>query len=235
MRSVNSILVKRAARSNIVIFALLLSHLFWSPTRAETNGKRPTAPSSDEATTGYGPPEHATLYEEDPSRNTTGGQYTGSVVWHTDATKRENHKADMTVRADVTVPDRKFKMTILFFRNADASSLQVNCTAEFSFMLPANFIEGGGGVDDMPGVLMKPGERAKGEKLNGTVVKAADGSFGFDCSNIDAERSRNLQLLNEAPWFSFPIVYHNMHRAILTVEKGKSGYQALKAAFDQAH
>lgn len=231
MSGIYSIMVRQAARPSILLSTLVLSQLLASPTRAETYTKPLAAHSSSKVATSYGPPEHATLYEEDPSRDTTGGRYVGSVVWHTEAIKRGNHKTDMTVRADVTVPDRRFKMTMLIFRNVDVSSLQVNCTAEFSFILPANFVESGGGVDDMPGLLMKPDERGKGVALKGAAVKVADGFFRINFSNVDAERSRNLQLLKEAPWFSIPLIYHNLHRAILTLEKGKSGYRAFKAAF----
>jgi hypothetical protein len=118
----------------------------------------------------------------------------------------------------------------LIFGNIDAS-LPANRTVEFSFILPPDFGGSGGGVDDVPGILMKPGEEGHGVPLSGFVAKVAGGSFRFNLSNVDDQRSRNLQLLKEAPWFSIPLVYHNLHRAIVTFEKGESGYQAFGVAF----
>jgi hypothetical protein len=42
------------------------------------------------------------------------------------------------VRADIEIPDRKFKMTMSFRRNTD-SSLPASHTAELTFILPQDF------------------------------------------------------------------------------------------------
>src|SRR4029079_6026483 len=57
------------------------------------------------------------LYHEDPSEP-KGKQYVGSVVWRTEPVKATgNQKPDIAVRADIEIPDRKFKMTMSFRRN----------------------------------------------------------------------------------------------------------------------
>ena len=50
-------------------------------------------------------------------------------------------------------------------------------------------------------------------------------------SNVDADRQRNIQLLNERSWLDVPMVYTNQRRAIIAIEKGPSGEQAFNDAF----
>jgi hypothetical protein len=66
-------------------------------------------------------PQRAVLYDEDPT-DPKGKQYIGSVVWRTEPIMASaNQKADIAVRADIEIPDRKFKMTLSFRRNSDSS------------------------------------------------------------------------------------------------------------------
>ena len=94
-----------------------------------------------------------------------GKQYVGSVIWRTEPIKASgNQKADIAVRADIEIPDRKFKMTMSFRRNTD-TSLPASHTAELTFILPQDFA--GGGVGNVPGILMKSNEQARGTPLAG--------------------------------------------------------------------
>jgi hypothetical protein len=44
------------------------------------------------------------------------------VIWRTEPIKASgNQKPDIAVRADLEIPDRKFKMTMSFRRNTDTS------------------------------------------------------------------------------------------------------------------
>ena len=47
---------------------------------------------------------------------------------------------------------------------------------------------------------------------------------------MDADRSRNVQLLKEGSWFDVPLVYTNQRRAIIAIEKGIPGEQAFAIA-----
>src|SRR5882724_1412364 len=88
--------------------------------------------------------QRVVLYDEDPS-DPKGKQYVGSVIWRTEQIKASgNQKADIAVRADIEIPDRKFKMTMSFRRNTD-SSLPASHTAELTFVLPPDF--SGGSVE----------------------------------------------------------------------------------------
>jgi hypothetical protein len=172
--------------------------------------------------------QRVVLYDEDPA-DPKGKQYVGSVIWRTEQIKAvAGQKADLAVRADIDVPDRKFKMTMSFRRNTD-TSLPASHTAELTFMLPQDFT--GGGVGNVPGILMKSNEQARGTPLAGLAVKVTDGFFLVGLSNVDADRSRNLQLLKERSWFDVPLVYVNQRRAIIAIEKGAPGERAFNDAF----
>jgi len=172
--------------------------------------------------------QRVVLYDEDPS-DPKGKQFVGSVVWRTEPIKATgSQKADVAVRADIEIPDRKFKMTMSFRRNTD-SSLPASHTAELTFILPPDFA--GGGVGNVPGILMKSNEQARGTPLAGLAVKVTDGFFLVGLSNVDADRTRNIQLLKERSWFDVPLVYANQRRAIIAIEKGAPGERAFNDAF----
>jgi hypothetical protein len=168
------------------------------------------------------------LYDEDPA-DPKGKQYVGSVIWRTEPVKAAaGQPADIAVRADIDIPDRKFKMTMSFRRNTD-TSLPASHTAELTFILPPDFA--GGGVSNVPGILMKSNEQARGTPLAGLAVKVTDGFFLVGLSNVDADRQRNIQLLKERSWFDVPLVYVNQRRAIIAIEKGAPGERAFNDAF----
>jgi hypothetical protein len=172
--------------------------------------------------------QRVVLYDEDPS-DPKGKQYVGSVIWRTDPIKGSGlQKPDIAVRAEIEIPDRKFKMTMSFRRNTD-SSLPASHTAELTFILPQDFA--GGGVGNVPGILMKSNEQARGTPLAGLAVKVTDGFFLVGLSNVDADRQRNVQLLKERSWFDVPLVYTNQRRAIIAIEKGAPGERAFNDAF----
>src|SRR5882757_7918000 len=172
--------------------------------------------------------QRVVLYDEDPS-DPKGKQYVGSVIWRTEPVKAAaGQKADIAVRADIEIPDRKFKMTMSFRRNTD-TSLPASHTAELTFILPPDFT--GGGVGNVPGILMKSNEQARGTPLAGLAVKVTDGFFLVGLSNVDSDRTRIVQLLKERSWFDVPLVYANQRRAIIAIEKGAPGERAFNDAF----
>src|SRR5260370_35348122 len=109
-------------------------------------------------------------------------------------------------------------MLALWFRRNSDAAVPASVTAELTFILPRDFA--GGGVGNVPGILMKSNEQARGTPLAGLAVKVTDGFFLVGLSNVDADRQRNLQLLKERSWFDVPLVYVNQRRAIIAIEKG---------------
>ena len=204
------------------------------PADSRDNGARPKiadrigGSSSPGAEDGAPVAQKVVLYEEDPN-DPAGKRYVGTVVWRTEPVKAAaGQPADIAVRADIEIPDRKFKMTMSFRRNTD-TSLPASHTAELTFILPPDFA--GGGVGNVPGILMKSNEQARGTPLAGLAVKVTDGFFLVGLSNVDADRSRNIQLLKERSWFDVPLVYVNQRRAIIAIEKGPPGERAFADAF----
>ena len=172
--------------------------------------------------------QRVVLYEEDPG-NPQGKQYVGSATWRTETVSPGSGLApELQIRANITIPERNMTLTWSLRRNAD-QALPASHTIEIMFNLPPDFT--GGGVANIPGVLMKESEEAPGVALAGLAVKVANGFFMIGLSAVDADVQRNMQLLKDRPWFDVPIVYNNGGRAILALEKGPSGDRAFADAF----
>ncbi|MFZ3337562.1 MAG: hypothetical protein WA199_16655, partial [Xanthobacteraceae bacterium] len=183
------------------------------------------------ATPGQAAPQVAqrvVLYEEDPN-NPAGRQFVGSAVWRTETVSPGSGLApELEVRADITIPERNMTVTWTLRRNTD-QALPASHTIEIMFNLPPDFP--GGGIANVPGVLMKDSEQARGVPLAGLAVKVTNGFFLIGLSAVDADVQRNIQLLKDRPWFDIPIVYNNGGRAILAMEKGPPGDRAFADAF----
>jgi hypothetical protein len=172
--------------------------------------------------------QHAVLYEADPN-DPQGKRFSGSVVWRTETVSPGPGLApELVVRADVSIPERHLTVTWSLRRNTD-KALPASHTIEVMFNLPADFA--GGGIANVPGILMKDSEEVRGMPLAGLAVKVTNGFFLIGLNAADAEMQRNVQLLKERPWFDILIVYNNNSRAILTMEKGPPGERAFADAF----
>ena len=168
------------------------------------------------------------LYDEDPN-DPQGKRYVGSALWRTETVSPGPGLApELAVRADIEIPERKLRMTWSLRRNTD-KALPASHTIEIMFTLPADFPEGG--IGNVPGVLMKQNEQARGVPLAGLAVKVTDGYFLIGLSAVDVDLQRNIQLLKERDWFDIPVVYTSGKRAILAMEKGTPGTRAFEEAF----
>lgn len=239
--------VKRAAAVGLVLILIGAVIAYWPTLRgiySDMTGrpKQVEAPKKDtpadrpKITDRVGQPSNSpvapvaqrvVLYDEDPAEP-QGKQYVGQVVWRTENVAGPNGTTDLAIRADIDIPDRKFKATLSIRRNND-TTLPASHTVEMTFQLPPDFA--GGGVSNVPGVLMKSNEQTRGTPLAGLAVKVTDNFFLIGLSNVDADRGRNLQLLKERSWFDIPLVYSNQRRAIVALEKGSPGDRAFNDAF----
>jgi hypothetical protein len=185
------------------------------------SGRAANAPAADVA-------QKVVLYEEDPA-NPKGKRYVGSAIWRTETVSPGPGLApELAIRCDVEIPERHLRMTWSLRRNTD-KALPASHTIEIMFTLPADFSEGG--VQNIPGMLMKQNEQARGVPLAGLAVKVTNGFFLVGLNSSEADLQRNIALLKERPWFDIPIVYNNNKRAILAVEKGVPGERAFEDAF----
>jgi hypothetical protein len=186
-------------------------------------GQPSTSPST-------GPPvaQRVVLYEEEPD-DPAGKRFIGTVLWRTEMRPATpGRPPELAVRADIEVPERKMSVTFSLRRNSDPS-LPASHTIEIVFSMPAD--SPSGGVQKVPGVLMKQAEQTRGVPLSGLAVPVTPGYFLIGLSSLETDMQRNVQLLKERSWFDIPIIYNNNRRAILAMEKGTPGEQAFNQAF----
>jgi hypothetical protein len=178
--------------------------------------------------TGPAVAQRVVLYEEEPD-DPQGKRFVGTVLWHAETRPATpGRPPELAVRGDVDVPERQMKVTLSVRRNTDAS-LPASHTIEIVFTLPAD--SPSGGVQKVPGVLMKQAEQTRGVPLAGLAVPVTPGYFLIGLSSLESDMQRNVQLLKERAWFDIPIIYNNNRRAILALEKGTPGEQAFNQAF----
>src|SRR5260370_17083488 len=122
--------------------------------------------------------------------------------------------------------ERHMRMILSLRRNPD-KVLPASHTIEITFPSPTTF----GEITSIPALLMKSGEQADGARLAGVTVKVTSGLFLIGLSAADSEMRRNLQMLEEQPWFDIPLVYENGRRAILAVEKGPPAARPFQEPF----
>jgi hypothetical protein len=168
------------------------------------------------------------LYDEEPG-DPKGKRYVGSAIWRTETVSPGPGLApELAVRADVEIPERHMRLTWSLRRNTD-KALPASHTIEIQFTLPADFDQGS--IGNVPGVLMKTGEQARGIPLAGLAVKVTNGYFLIGLSAVDIDKQRNVQMLKDRDWLDIPIVYTSGKRAILAIEKGTPGQRVFDEAF----
>ena len=171
--------------------------------------------------------EHAVLFEENAASQ--GARFEGHTAWSVKPLPPgPGAAAEPAVEAVVTIPDRQMTVTWTLRRNTDRS-LPASHIIEVAFKLPHN--SGGDSLDDMPGMLMKAEETAKGTPLAGVAVKVTENYFIFGLSAGNADVNNNVELLENLDWIDIPIVRRNGHHFIVVVQKGASGIRAFDAAF----
>jgi len=196
--------------------------------RVPQEGQAPAAAAAPGTQAGSSGAQRAVLYEADPN-DPQGKRFAGTTVWRTETVSPGPGMApELVVRADIQIPDRRMSVTWSLRRNTDRT-LPASHTIEVMFTLPPDFP--GGGISNVPGILMKDSEEVRGMPLAGLAVKVTNGFFLIGLNAADAEMQRNVQLLKERSWFDILIVYANGGRAILTMEKGPAGERAFADAF----
>ena len=223
-------------RSNIASVASGIASLFRSAPQAPREAQTPSRPKisdrlgqpSTQQQAGIAVAQRVVLYEEDPA-DAQGKRFVGTAVWRTETKPAAaGRPPELAVRADIEIPDRKMSVTWSLRRNTD-QSLPASHTIEIVFNMPNDAASGG--VQNVPGVLMKQAEQTRGVPLAGLAVKVTPGFFLIGLSALQADTERNIQLLKERSWFDIPIVYNNNRRAILAMEKGTPGEKAFNEAF----
>jgi hypothetical protein len=159
--------------------------------------------------------------------NPHGERHAGSVCWSLDLIKAAGQPDKVVVHADIDIPDLAMKVAMDFSQNTDRPAAASHFVA-MTFEQPPDVA--GGEVANVPGMMLKHSEQARGTPFAALAIKTAKGSFLVGLSNRDDERRRNLQLLKERSWFDIPMVYASKRRGILAVEKGSRGEQVFREA-----
>ncbi len=169
--------------------------------------------------------QRAVLYEEplDSAAAATGvvainAAVTWSFVQGTDGAE---------IVGNIDVPERAMKLKITMRRNTD-ETLPASHLVEVVIEAPASFP--GKGIRDVPRLVLKPSEEARGQPLIGASAKVADGFFWIGLSSEAPDIASNLKLLKERTWIDLPLVYETGQRAILTFEKGTTGERVFERA-----
>lgn len=184
----------------------------------------PSEPAAAAADTGV---QRSILYEEGEESGGAGTAAQGAVVWTIDEETNLDGQAQAVLSASVEIPERDVKVDIRIKPNDD-NSLPASHLVEIKYEFPESFAAGD--VVNVPGLVMKPTEEARGDALIGASVKVSPGFFWIALSSLPNEQQRNLALLRERGWIDIPMLYENGKRGILTLEKGAAGEDAVEKA-----
>ncbi len=173
--------------------------------------------------------EVAYLYEEG-SAGSGATRSSATVSWSVARVKpSDTLPPEPVIVGNMEVPDKNLSIAVNIKRNVDPA-LSASHIIELSFEIPDGFV--GGGIDNVARFVLKPTEEARGEPLVAVPVKVSDGYFLIALDNLDQAVEVNQQLLLNSGWVDIPIAYSTGKRALLTLEKGGSGEQVFKEAFD---
>jgi len=132
------------------------------------------------------------------------------------------------VEAQIDIPEKRLVLAMTIRKNGDAT-LPASHVIELLFTLPTDF--SGGGVSNVPGLLMKATPQAQGAALAGESIRVTNGYFWIGLSDADVELRRNMNELRQRDYIDIPVIYDNGRRAILSLAKGPDGDAAFEEAF----
>lgn len=173
--------------------------------------------------------QRAMLTTEPDAANPRGKDYVGTANWRTETVSAGPGGAtEVVIKLAVEIPDRGFVMTWVIHRNTDPT-LPASHTIEVGFDLAPNSPLGK--VIEIKSLLMKQPGQIEGSPLWGSSQKSTPTYFLIGLSAIEADAQYNLKLLKGQPAFDVALVFSNVRRAFLLIEKGPSGERAFAEAF----
>jgi hypothetical protein len=176
-----------------------------------------------------GGPARAHLEEAVKDRPNEPTRFGGTVHWSNDTIRRADGSPEVVARADVTIPERRLKISLLF--QNDTGTGPLGQTIQISFDVPADFA-GGKGIRELQELRMREAESSIGIPYGRAVQKIRDGVFliGVARDVLTAEASFNRR---DWDWITLSLVYGDDQRAQLVVGKGHDGQQAITAMNEQ--
>jgi hypothetical protein len=214
-----------------------------SPFRgATTQAQRDATPSKPKISDRLGQPEttpsaqspaaatqRAMLTTEPDANNPRGKDYVGTANWRIETIPASaGRPAEVAIKLEVEIPDRGFVMTWLIRRNTD-TTLPASHTIDIEFNVAANSPLGN--IIEIKSLLMKQPGQIEGSPLWGNAQRSTPNYFLVGLSAVEADAQYNLQLLKGQPAFDVALVFSNVRRAFLLIEKGPVGERVFAEAF----
>ena len=170
--------------------------------------------------------QRVTLYEEGKA----GGQAqitAGQIIWQTAPYLLDGKPGAVQIKAQIDIPERRIAAIMSIHPNLDPS-FPASHLIELRFDLPTDF--DGQAIKQVPGIIAKGTEQARGDGLVGASAKVSDNFFWIALGGAEADRVRNVKYLRERGWLDVPLLYENGRRAILTIEKAGAGDRVVSDA-----
>lgn len=175
------------------------------------------------------PATTAILYEE-RTTSSQGSASIGSAQWNIVlGPPTKNSGAEPIVQAEATFASGDLHLRLAFRRNRDVT-LPASHILELSFATSQDFE--GGSIASVHGILLKQTEQEPGQRLFGVTAKISDGFFLMALSAVPQEMEANMRLLKAQRWLDIPITYETGRRAVLTLDRGTPGEQAILRALE---
>lgn len=204
------------------------------PSEASENGTPSATPSASSSAPAATEPatsgaaavpaagEKALLYEERVNQPTPTG-IEGRIEWTELQDTSASAQPEHSIQGRLTIPASGLTALITFKRNSDPS-LPASHLIEIVFAVPPGFE--GGAIDEVQRVVMKRTEQERGDALVAVSAKVTDDTYLVALNDFQDVVARNIDLLRTRQWVDIPVTYRNGRRALLTLDKGRSG-QAL--------
>jgi hypothetical protein len=143
-------------------------------------------------------------------------EFNGTVTWRTvDGDKGAE------IVGDVAIPVQGTHIVLTFSKNTDetlpASHLIEVATSQLAGSRA-------GPVAKIGDLVARSSPDTAGTPLVGDVVDVNEHLFWIALSRLSVDRSSNLHLLAASPFFSLPVTYASGQSALVTFEKGSTGF-----------
>ncbi len=172
--------------------------------------------------------EVAYLYEEG-SAGSGATRTNAAITWELkQESLKEGIAPEPVIIGKMDVPEKAMSIDIKIKRNID-EAVSASHMIELRFNTPADFV--GKSVESIARFVMKVTEEAPGEPLVAVPVKVSEGYFLIALDNLKQAVAVNTQLLKESAWIDVPVVYGTGKRALITLEKGRTGERVFDTAF----
>jgi hypothetical protein len=170
----------------------------------------------------------AVLYEQDANNPQDGSSTVGTVVWRAERVAGPGGKADIVVHADINIP-KKLTLKWSIERNND-KEMPASHIIKVEFSIPPG--AGHGDVIQVPAMMVKATETtAGGARLQGLAAKVKDNYFLIGLTNFEADRKRNIEVLQQRPWVDVPVFFSDARRGLISFDEGAEGKRILAEAF----